>query len=48
MITELNKVASPKGDVTLYKMTNAAGATVVLSSIGAGIVSIEVPDRDGQ
>ena len=48
MITELNKVASPKGDVTLYKMTNTAGATVVLSSVGAGIVSIEVPDRDGK
>lgn len=28
-------------------LTNASGASVVLSNLGAGIVSINVPDRDG-
>lgn len=40
--------ASPKGDITLYELTNAAGARVVLSSLGAGIVSIDVPDSTGR
>jgi aldose 1-epimerase len=31
----------------LYTLTNSKGASVVLSEIGAGIVSIIVPDRDG-
>lgn len=31
-----------------YKMTNASGASAVVSSVGAGIVSINVPDRDGR
>lgn len=31
-----------------YTLTNASGASVVLSNIGAGIVSINVPDRDGK
>ena len=31
-----------------YILTNESGASVVLSSIGAGIVSINVPDRDGK
>lgn len=39
--------ASPKGDITLYRLTNANGASVTLSSLGAGIVSVVVPDRDG-
>ena len=30
-----------------YQLTNSKGASVVLSEIGAGIVSICVPDRDG-
>lgn len=38
---------SPKGDITLYTLTNASGANVTLSSLGAGIVSIIVPDKDG-
>lgn len=45
--TEIKKVASPKGEITLYTLTNASGARVVLSSLGAGIVSVVVPDRDG-
>ena len=32
------------GKITLLTITNAIGAKVVLSSLGAGIVSIVVPD----
>ena len=31
-----------------YTITNASGASVVLGSIGAAIVSVNVPDRDGK
>ena len=31
-----------------YKMTNASGSSVVLANIGAGIVSINVPDKAGR
>jgi len=47
MKIESRKVASPKGDITLYTLTNASGAQVVLSSLGAGIVSVTVPDANG-
>ncbi len=40
-------VPSPKGDITLVKITNDSGATCTLSSLGAGIVSVEVPDCKG-
>ena len=39
---------SPKGEINLYKITNASGASVTLSSLGAGIVSVNVPDKDGK
>ncbi len=35
-------------EILKYTLENKAGASVVLSSIGAGIVSINVPDRDGR
>lgn len=35
------------GDITLYTLTNASGASVVLSTLGAGIVAVNVPDKDG-
>ena len=39
---------SPCGkEIYLYILTNEAGAYVKLSNIGAGIVSVVVPDRDG-
>lgn len=41
-------VMSPKGDITLITLTNASGAKVVLSSLGAAIVAAEVPDANGQ
>ncbi len=41
-------VVSPIGDITLYTITNASGAQVVLSSLGAGINKIIVPDKNGK
>ena len=39
----------PEGeDINLYRMTNAAGASVVLSETGAGVVEINVPDKEGK
>ncbi len=48
MKIESFKAPSPKGEITLYRLTNASGASVTLSSLGAGIVAVEVPDRDGK
>lgn len=39
---------SPKGEITWYELTNAHGASVVLSTMGAGIVEVRVPDKDGK
>ena len=36
------------GDVTLITFTNASGASVTLSSAGASIARVCVPDRDGR
>lgn len=41
-------VASQKGDITLFKLTNKCGASVTLSSLGCGIVAVCVPDRGGK
>ncbi len=39
---------SPDGkDIIKYVITNASGASVALGSVGAGILEIRVPDRDG-
>lgn len=35
------------GDITLLTLTNSKGAEVTLSTLGAGIISIIVPDRHG-
>lgn len=43
-----HKANSPKGIVTLYTITNDKGASVTLSTLGAGIVKVEVPDKDGR
>lgn len=48
MKIEKSKAASPKGEVTLYTLENNQGARVVLSSLGAAICRIDVPDRDGK
>ena len=39
---------SQKGDVAVYTLTNSHGCKVRLSSIGAGVLAIEVPDRNGK
>ena len=36
------------GDITLYTLTNATGASVTLSTLGAAIVAVCVPDKDGK
>lgn len=38
---------SPKGTITHFTITNASGASVTLSTLGAGIISVVVPDRSG-
>ncbi|MDD2294080.1 MAG: galactose mutarotase [Bacteroidales bacterium] len=45
---ERNCGLTPDGkQVILFTLTNKSGAKVVLSNIGAGIVSVIVPDRNG-
>lgn len=39
---------SPLGEISVFKIENASGASVELSSLGAGIISVSVPDRDGK
>lgn len=44
MKIEHKSLTTSKGVADIYKLTNASGASVVLSSIGAGIVEVKVPD----
>lgn len=48
MSIEISRHPSSKGDITLVKIVNASGASVTLSSLGAGIVSVVVPDAAGR
>ncbi|MCM1348640.1 MAG: galactose mutarotase [Firmicutes bacterium] len=48
MTIEKKNVESQHGLITLYTLTNSTGARVTLSSLGAGIVSVEVPDSNGK
>lgn len=41
-------VSSKFGEITLYKIENSSGASVELSSLGAGITSVMVPDKFGE
>ena len=41
------KCPSPKGDITVYTLENGNGAKVELSTLGAGIVGVSVPDSEG-
>lgn len=41
------KAESPKGDITVYRVENGQGAVVELSTLGAGILGVWVPDRNG-
>lgn len=47
MKTEISKVPTPLGEASIVRLTNDAGASVALSSLGAGIISVIVPDREG-
>ncbi len=35
------------GEITVFRIENASGASVVLSTLGAGILEVNVPDRNG-
>lgn len=48
MIITSRKVDSPKGKITLWRIENGKGGWVVLSSLGAGIVEVGVPDSKGK
>lgn len=48
MKIEHKTASSSIGEIHLYTMTNASGASVTVSSLGAGIVDVRVPDRDGK
>ncbi|MCD8385999.1 MAG: galactose mutarotase [Bacteroidales bacterium] len=48
MSSEIKTVDTSKGVATLVTLTNSVGASVTLCSIGAGIVAINVPDRNGK
>lgn len=47
-MTSTRTAPSPLGDITLVTITNASGASVVVSTLGAGIVEVNVPDREGK
>lgn len=47
MTIEERTATSPKGDIRLVTISNTKGMVVELSSLGAGIVSVVVPDRYG-
>lgn len=47
MTIEQRNTPSPKGEITLVTLANDHGMSVELSSLGAGIVSVVVPDRHG-
>lgn len=39
---------TPRGEIEIYRITNNCGASVVLSSLGAGIIEVNVPDSHGK
>ncbi len=45
---EIKYVDSDKGRIALVTLTNDKGARVVLSALGAGIVEVWVPDKEGK
>lgn len=36
------------GEIYYYSLTNESGASVTLSNLGAGVISIKTPDKDGK
>lgn len=47
MKIEKRTAQSPAGEISIYKITNSSGAWVELSSLGAGIIGVGMPDREG-
>lgn len=47
---KITKKTAPSkiGEVTLFTITNSNGASVELSTLGAGIVEVRVPDKEGK
>ena len=41
-------VNSEQGEISLFRIENKSGASVEVSSLGAGITSVIVPDKDGK
>ncbi len=48
MNTDIKEVKTSKGLAKVVTLTNASGASVSLSSLGAAIVAVNVPDRNGK
>lgn len=48
MKIEKKEYPSKKGTITVFRLTNAGGAWVELSTLGAGIVGVGVPDSNGK
>lgn len=48
MIDKISCRDTPHGPLCVYEITNGSGASVRLSNLGAGILSIIVPDREGR
>ncbi len=42
-----SSVNSPLGDITVFRIVNEQGSWIELSSLGAGILGVGVPDRNG-
>lgn len=42
------EIPSSKGTIIWYTLTNSKGASVTLSTLGAGIVAVKVPDKNGK
>lgn len=47
MIAKISTTPCPQGEIELFGLENGSGAGVVLSNLGAGILSVKVPDRNG-
>lgn len=45
--TTIERIPAEFGEIAVVKMTNRRGASVTLSNIGAGIMSVVIPDRHG-
>ena len=48
MKLEKKTFPSPKGEISWVTITNDHGMEVTLSSVGAGIVSVKIPQADGK